>query len=498
MGSPVVGYSRAEYMLGRTDGMVVVAAPAVVLKIEKGPQQGREFVFSTADRFLVGRALGSHLRLPDEDPSVSRNHCLVEICPPNAILHDLQSSNGTFVNGKAISSAFLKAGDEIRMGATLLRVLRVPQVAESSAGADGLCAELPPRLMPARTVPGIEMNQATRCVECEAEAAHAQTPLKWRWCPYLCASCAQKHLRKECVELCGEYAILDVIGQGGMGVVCKAWHRGHHRLVALKRLRPPALGDDRARRQFRREIAVLRELTHPNIVGLLDEGREGKESYLVSEFMAGGDLGHLVESVRQAPLGVNEGARYMCQALDGLLWAHERGFVHRDVKPANILLSSAVGGTAKLADFGLAKGFAQVGMSMMTQCGEGAGTILYMAPEQILNYRFVKPPADVYSIGVSFYYLLTGQLPFNFPSPLDRILGNLAGIKAKNELRIVLEDDPIPVRKRKHGLPTGLAEVIDRSVRKDERERFQSAAEMKLAIEQACRMQPDLPALNCA
>src|SRR5581483_10126157 len=143
--------------------------------------------------------------------------------------------------------------------------------------------------------------------------------------------------------------------------------------------------------------------------------------------------------------------------------------------------------TAKLTDFGLAKSFAEAGASFMTQRGEWCGTLLFMAPEQILNYRYVKPPADLYSLGVTYYYLITGRLPFEFPSALDRAQGRGDPRKAKDEVRIILEDDPIPVRNRKREVPEALAAVIDKSIRKREQERFQTAAEMRSAMDKALR-----------
>jgi serine/threonine-protein kinase len=142
---------------------------------------------------------------------------------------------------------------------------------------------------------------------------------------------------------------------------------------------------------------------------------------------------------------------------------------------------------AKLSDFGLAKSYTNAGQSGITRVGESSGTIFFMAPEQITNYRFVKPPADLYSLGVSLYYLLTGRYQFDFPSPMEQVRGLLKGKPQKDPLLIVLEDRPIPIRERLPELPRSLAEVVDKAVRKAEGKRYQRAGEFLKDLEAAAR-----------
>jgi serine/threonine-protein kinase len=139
-----------------------------------------------------------------------------------------------------------------------------------------------------------------------------------------------------------------------------------------------------------------------------------------------------------------------------------------------------------VSDFGLAKSYIDAGASCLTRRGEAAGTLIFMAPEQILNYRFLRPPADLYSLGVTLYYLVSGRLPFQFPSPLDHLLGRMAGKRVKDEIRIVLEDEPIGVREQARSLPPSVAEIIDRSIQKKEKDRFASARQMADALLRAC------------
>ncbi|MEM2936417.1 MAG: protein kinase, partial [Candidatus Bathyarchaeia archaeon] len=160
-----------------------------------------------------------------------------------------------------------------------------------------------------------------------------------------------------------------------------------------------------------------------------------------------------------------------------------RKIVHRDVSPTNILFDNK--GCAKLSDMGLAKSFELAGQSGITAPGETGGKILCIAPEQILDFCFVKPAADVYSVGVCLYFLLTARFPYHFPSPLDLLLG-VAGLReVKHPFAIVLEDEPIPIIERKPDIPAPLAAVIDRCLRKNPEERFKDARELGGAIRKA-------------
>jgi eukaryotic-like serine/threonine-protein kinase len=455
----------------------------VLLRIVDGPEKGKEIVFEQPDRFLIGRAEEAHFRLTENDLYTSRLHCLLEICPPNVYLRDLLSTNGTLVNGVSVAEARLGNGDLISLGATVLRVMLIPSPADKCRVAP---LDLPAMVLQSE----ILQAKSILCSEC-AQAFPANLDddrdLSYATCSYLCSTCAGANQREVSPVRMGEYRILEEIGRGGMAVVYKAWHEPTRRLVALKKLLPTDAGNQKASQLLQREMAVLQKLVHPNIVRLIDQSTFGNESYFACEYMDGGDLDKLVTEIRRAPLSIEDGCRFICQILTGLEWAHEHGIIHRDIKPANILLRQTDPETlvAKLSDFGLAKSFADAGASFITRRGDAGGTLLYMAPEQILNYRYVKPPSDLYSVGISLYYLLTGRLPFHFPSPLDRIRGELAGKKYKDEIRIVLEDDPIPICDQSCKIPADLASVVDRSIHKQEKDRFRSATEMKESIEHA-------------
>jgi serine/threonine-protein kinase len=240
-------------------------------------------------------------------------------------------------------------------------------------------------------------------------------------------------------------------------------------------------------------MLVISRLIHPNIVRLYDQGHTGKDHYFAIEFLGDGDASDLIIKKYTGPVPYLEACDIICQSLEGLQFAHSRNYIHRDIKPQNILLHrDSKGIKAKLSDFGLAKNFEEAGGSMMTKDGEVAGTVIFMAPEQLLNYKYVKPPADVYSMGVSLYYLLTGKYPFDYPSPLDCMMAVKNGMridlrKYADPLLLVLSENPIPITQRAGYIPAELARVVDKSVRKREDERYASAREFREDILKAVK-----------
>lgn len=308
----------------------------------------------------------------------------------------------------------------------------------------------------------------------------------WAGALFLCRDCAERG--PSTGRHFGEYEVLSLLGKGGMGEVWKGRHRGTGLLVALKTLIVSGSLRDDSIKLFKREMKVMRRLVHPNIVRFLDQGEEGDEHFIVMELVKGGSVSDLMEKVRRSRLKLREGCSIICQALEGLHHAHQNGFIHRDIKPQNILLHrSGDAWTARISDFGLAKSFREAGGSMMTRDGEVAGTIIFMAPEQLTDYRFVKPPADLYSMGVSLCYMLTGRYHFPCPSPLEEMKAMEEGKPLRSgdspdPLMMLLCEDPVPVEKIAPDIPAPLAEVMNRAVAKEESLRFTTAGEMRDAI----------------
>jgi tRNA A-37 threonylcarbamoyl transferase component Bud32 len=211
--------------------------------------------------------------------------------------------------------------------------------------------------------------------------------------------------------------IIELLGQGGMGAVYQARQPGLDRLVAVKILPPEAGRDPAFAERFTREARALARLTHPNIVTVFDFGQKDGLYYFIMEFVDGASLRPLL---RAGAIQTAEALRIIGQICDALQFAHEEGFVHRDIKPENILLDRK--GRVKVADFGIAKLLdRRTGDPTLTGPWQVMGTLHYMAPEQMDNPLGVDHRADLYSLGVMFYELLTRQLPLGrFPPPSQR------------------------------------------------------------------------------
>jgi TolB-like protein len=211
--------------------------------------------------------------------------------------------------------------------------------------------------------------------------------------------------------LADRYAMERELGRGGMATVYLAQDLRHDRQVAIKVLRPElsaSLGADR----FNREIKVAAGLQHPHILGLYDSGAADGLLYYVMPFVDGESLRDKLD--REKQLGVEEAIRLVCEAAEALHYAHGRGVIHRDIKPENIMLS---GGHALVADFGIAKAFAEAGGAKLTETGMAVGTPYYMSPEQAMGSD-IDARADQYSLGCVLYELLAGQPPFTGPTPM--------------------------------------------------------------------------------
>ncbi|HEU4395404.1 MAG TPA: serine/threonine-protein kinase, partial [Planctomycetota bacterium] len=213
------------------------------------------------------------------------------------------------------------------------------------------------------------------------------------------------------------FEILETLGQGGMGVVYKAKQRSLDRIVALKVMPPEAAREAGFAERFTREARTLARLQHPNIVGVHDFGSSDGLYYLVMEFVDGANLR---EAMRDGKLTPRQALAVVPQVCDALQYAHDQGVVHRDVKPENILLDRS--GRVRIADFGLAKIVQRTPVDVtITRAGQVMGTLHYMAPEQYREPDSVDHRADIYSLGVVFYEMLTGELPLgSFPPPSQK------------------------------------------------------------------------------
>lgn len=426
------------------------------LRVLAGPYNGRVFSFTQPDTFLIGRTDDSHLCLPD-DKFFSRHHCLLEISPPHCFLRDLGSTNGTFVNGQKVSEASLKNGDRIQGGETVLLV----EVSTAEAGPGEPISQDFNTGKP--TVVTVECLNCGRREQAQATAADEHLT-------FLCEDCRNE--LKIAPQPVPGYDMIRVLGKGGMGCVMLGRDQKTGASVAIKTLLPEFAVSDKAMRRFMREIDVASALIHPNIVGFLDRGVHKGVVYLVTEFVDGADAAKLADA-RGGKLPPQETLAIISQALDALSYAHAQGYIHRDIKDQNILVKGAWPHlSAKLTDFGLAKSFTQSGMSGVTVAGEMAGTLAYMPPEQLKNFRDVKPQSDIYAVGMTAYSLLSGHLALN--------IGRKSSMS--ETIKAIFEQPTIPLRERAPEIPAQVCEIIDRALVKDPSERWQSATAMRTAL----------------
>lgn len=426
----------------------------VTLRVLQGPYLGREFTFDQHDTFLIGRSDDAHLYLP-EDKFFSRHHCLLEIAPPRCFLRDLGSTNGTFVNGQRVTEAFLQSGDRIQGGQT---VLQVEVSAEQTAAIDS--SETPTLAKPVLVT--IECANCGRREQTEASPDQKLT--------FICEECREELKRRP--QPVPGYEMIRVLGRGGMGCVMLARSEKSGEAVAIKTLLPEVAVADQSLRRFMREIDVAAALDHPNIVRFIESGTHNGAVYLVTEYVEGSDAARLADA-EGGRLPYQEAIKIISQSLDALAYAHDRGYIHRDIKESNILVTGAAPDfTAKLTDFGLAKSFTQTGMSGITMAGDMAGTFAYMPPEQIRDFRNVRPTSDIYAIGMTAYSLLAGDVALDM-GPQNDMAGTV---------RAIFEGQIIPLRQRAPNVSERVAEVIERSLAKDPSQRWQSAAAMRTAL----------------
>src|SRR5574341_1003546 len=263
--------------------------------------------------------------------------------------------------------------------------------------------------------------------------------------------------------LSDRYAIERELGRGGMATVYLALDKKHGRNVAIKVLRPglaASLGAER----FLREIGIAARLAHPHILPLIDSGEIQGMLYYVSPYVPGGSLRDRLAAEGQLP--VKDTLRIAQEVGAGLDYAHRNGFVHRDVKPENILFADRLAG---LADFGIARACSAAGADNLTEVGLAVGTPEYMSPEQASGEQNLGAPSDVYSLACVVYEMLAGAPPFAGASPRATIAKQVT-------------EAPRPVRTLRPDTPAGLERALARGLAKDPLERFPTVVEFTAAL----------------
>jgi len=404
------------------------------LRFVHGARAGQSMALEDNQSVVIGRGTETNCRI--QDPSISRRHCQLANSPQGLFVFDLNSSNGTYVNGQRIAQwTPLGQGDQIVLGQNQIEVHSAGQ-----AQAQQQCHACGRAFRPVEITNGhFSRDPSGRviCVECVA---------RYDFDPHMIEG----------------YFIERKLGQGAFGAVFRAVQQQTGQQVALKTVLPQLIQNEKDVQRFFREANTGKELVHPNIIRIYDAGESGGCYYIAMEYVDGREINDLIEQYGSIAVGYT--LRVGVQIANALQHAYERRIVHRDIKPENIMVTPQ--GIAKLVDLGLAKNFKHAGETGLTAPGEGMGTLAYMPPEQLDNAVHADQRSDIYSLGASLYHMLTGQRPFNERTTRKFIMK-------------ILRDMPEPLCSVNPALPRELEEILGRAMAKDPVERYQTPIEFE-------------------
>lgn len=437
--------------------------------IEQGNSAGRVFKFVHMHQILIGKDPRCDLVLVDR--GVSRRHCLIFQNQGVWTVSDIGSANGTLVGDQEIGgqnlsnpshSIVLCNGDQLRVGEAIIKISWHDEPEEMT--------EL---LSPKNPFTELE---ATQLLSNEAKSPTTQKQATSNDAYPVCIPATQvnpdDHTKPNAkLYLAGtekpqlkpnldgstnvlslprpfrQFQLSKLIGVGGMGEVYFG-NSKNREAVAIKFLQRKSEESDLDRARFVREIEIANRLKHPTIVESLDSGDENGILFIVMEYCNGGNLAELLK--RSGTLNVRRAIRLTHRLLSGVELAHSSGIVHRDLKPQNILLHRAANGKykPKISDFGLAKCYLQAGESGMTVNGTVGGSWAYMPKEQLINFRFVSPSSDVWSLGAMLYECLTARLP-RVHTP------------GENPIKTILQSKIVPIQTVMPSLPRALSNFVN-------------------------------------
>lgn len=437
--------------------------------------------------FVIGRSLAADWSIP-EDGLLSRNHLKLTPVDSGCVLFDFASKNGTNLNDEPVESeksVFLVQNDLIQAGRCVFRVhfettdIAVVDASQSlTAEADSASHKLL-EIIPEKIAPELPLASFA-CSICHGDYPGSaspnvavQSPNEFL-SPYICNNCLPGRMTLSVdteEDLAPHFETIRLLGKGSMGVVYLAKNRETSRHVALKIIDPETATTRTAIERFMREMAVISALKHINIVECLDQGHDAGHLWFAMEYVSGISL----ETLAQANRGtypVNQACRIVCQVLKGLEYAHNQSLVHRDIKPENILIgrTSEKRLIAKISDFGLAKNYQSMGASGLTFSGEMRGTIPFMPPEQMIDFKTVKPSGDLYSTAATLYYLIAGTYVFDSDDPSDDMI------------QMLLDHHVVPLSNRRSDVPQELSDLVLKCLARNPDDRFPTASAMRNAL----------------
>jgi eukaryotic-like serine/threonine-protein kinase len=430
----------------------------IVLRVTAGPHTGQEFSVDRPETVTVGRSSRVHFSVV-YDQALSREHFQIDNEPPLCHLIDLGSTNGTKVNGLRVGRVLLREGDTITAGdsAFLVHFVEDSHDALNFATCAGCCGRIP--------------------LETGSTSPASATPLSLEKAEVrLCDNCQASRLKFPKTH--SDYLIDEWIGGGGMGEVFRARQLSRGRPVAIKMISANNVLGDKASGYFRREIEVLRDLLmpggqcHPSIVAFYEIYEVDSQFQLVMEYVDGMNALDWIKGLER-PLPIASAAMIGRHLLSALQYAHSKGYVHRDVKPSNLLVMGPVHRPrVKLTDFGLAKSFAENdGYQNLTRQGDIGGSIGFISPDHIRQFSDIREPADIYCAAATLFFLLTNKYPYLGFDP-----------RAPGSYDIILQHPPVPLRAFRPDAPEGMERVLLKALQKQPRDRWKSANAMADAL----------------